>query len=133
MKREAETKENATDDFDDLKLKLVMQNDSEFEKIYREEYHDFKEAEEEVRTKVDDLHDRFDQVIEDINQKGVRRLGEDIKGEDPYSTEYSDREMYSYKMLRWFKTSKELREIYQNKMAKAGSKEEKEQAESEYT
>ena len=99
-----------------------MEQNPEFEKEYRDEYLKHKKYQESFRTRYEDLHSKFDKVIEEINRDGVRRDGEDLVPEEPYSTEYSDHEMYSQKMLRWYKTSKEMRDWLNDSIEDATTK-----------
>ena len=130
--KESKGKEEVTDDIRDLKLKAIMDENPELEKEYREEYLKYKKSQESFRARYEDLHSKFDKVIAEINKNGVRREGEDLVPEEPYSTEYSDQEMYSQKMTRWYKTSKEMRDWYKDQIEDANSKAKEKEIEKEY-
>lgn len=102
-----------------------MEADPEMETKYRREYLQFKHDEEFFRKRIENIHARYENVMYDIRRYGKLREGEEILGEDIYSTDYTDEEMYSPKLTRWFRTSKDLKLMQETLMVKAKNEEER--------
>lgn len=109
-----------------------MEEDPELEKEYKREYLKHKRSQESFRTKYEQLHSKFDKVIEEINKNGVKWEGEDLMPEEPYLTEYSDEEMYSQKMTRWYKTTKEMKDWYSDQIEDATTKQKEKEIEKQF-
>lgn len=85
--------------------------------MYKHEYHKGREEYEYYRVKYDDPKEIIRFTDNDPNYP-----------DDPYSTEYSDEEMYSKKLTGWYRTQKELRALWKEKLRKEDNPALKQQA-----
>ncbi|CAI2385179.1 unnamed protein product [Moneuplotes crassus] len=99
---------NTSSDLADFRIKAFMEEDPHLKDVYRKSYTEIKE--ENTRDTADQDLDQF--------------IDEEIYEEDE-EDHLLEKEFYTHKYVHWFKTTKELRQIYEQDIGSAQTKEAK--------
>lgn len=111
LKRNLQNSEAASDDVRDLKLKAYMEENDDLKSMYRDEFNRVKKGE-------------FKFIIFIENTKDTTPIDLSMfDPEYPFEDDFSEEEMYSRKLIGWYKTSKELQEEYEDRLSKADNEE----------